>query len=138
MANYCSYDLMVRGKTADVEQFYRYMTDYDNSPKYFARIFSAEILERNDENSFTTMKVYGDCAWSVYSCMCDGSCTYFSDSNQEGKLTCLRDATKELNLEVEIHSEEEGMGFWEHIHYSNGECICQDCGDLHSKVFDME
>lgn len=43
MANICDFDMLVRGKPDDVDTFYRYLTDYDNSPKYFARIFTAEI-----------------------------------------------------------------------------------------------
>lgn len=85
------------------------------------------------------MKVFGDCAWSVYCCMCEGSYTYYTDSHEsDPKLTCLREATEELQLEVEIKSEEPGMGFWEHFHYKNGECLCNDTGDLMSEGFDME
>ena len=140
MANWCDFRMMVRGKSENVDVFYKYLTDYDNSPKYFARIFDANIdSEDMDENGTKTMKLNGDCAWSVYSCMCEGKYTYYTDSHDsDSKLTCLREATKELQLEVEIRSEEPGMGFWEHIHYKNGESLCDDTGDLMSEGFDME
>ena len=54
------------------------------------------------------------------------------------KLTCLREATEALKLEVEIRSEEPGFGFWEHFHFKEGECLCEDTGDLMSETFDME
>ena len=128
MANNCNFELMIRGKQENVDTFFRYLTDYDNSPKNFARIFSAEIdSESVNDEGIKTMKIFGDCAWSVYSCMCEGEYTYFSEG-----------ATAELSLEVEIRSKEEGMGFWEHIHYKNGECICEDCGDLIDENFDMD
>lgn len=138
MANNCDFELMVRGKQENVDTFFRYLTDYDNSPKNFARIFSAEIdSESVNDEGIKTMMIFGDCAWSVYSCMCEGEYTYFSEGDRV-KLTCLREATAELNLEVEIRSKEDGMGFWEHIHYKNGECICEDCGDLIDENFDMD
>ena len=138
MANICEFDMMVRGKPEGVDTFYRYLTDYDNSPKYFARIFSAEIdSESVSVEGIKSAKIFGECAWSVYSCMCDGNFTYYNDSTDQ-KLTCLRWVTKELNLEVEIRSTESGMGFWEHIHYKDGECLCEDCGDLPESNFDME
>ena len=140
MANRCDFRMIVRGKGENVETFYKYLTYYEGSPKYFARIFDANIdSETFDENGIKTMKLYGDCAWSVYSCMCEGSYTYYTDSHgTDPKLTCLREATEELQLEVEIKSEEPGMGFWEHFHYKNGECLCDDTGDLQSESFDME
>ena len=138
MANNCDFTMMVRGKPENVGTFYRYLTDYKNSPKNFARIFSAEIdSESVSDSGIKTMQVSGDCAWSVYSCMCEGEHTYYSE-DQSGKLTCLREATKELNLEVEIRSTEPGFNFWEHFWYKDGECLCDDCGDLPETNFEME
>ena len=138
MANICDFDMLVRGKPENVDTFYRYLTDYDNSPKYFARIFTAEIdNESVSAEEIKTAKIFGECAWSVYSCMCEGEYTYYKDGSEQ-KLTCLRLATQELNLEVEIRSTESGMGFWEHIQYKDGECLCEDCGDLPESKFKME
>lgn len=138
MANNCDFTMLIRGKPESVDMFYRYLTDYENSPKNFARIFSAWLdTESVSDEGIKTMKVFGDCAWSVYSCMCDGDFTYFSD-DQSGTLTCLRDATKELQLEVEVRSTEPGFNFWEHFHYKDGECLCDDCGELQCSHFDME
>ncbi len=30
------------------------------------------------------------------------------------------------------------MGFWEHFHYKDGDCLCDETGDLISERFDME
>ena len=71
--------------------------------------------------------------------MCEGRYTYFSeDKRNDEKLTCLREATEQHSLEVEIRSQETGMGFWEHIHYKDGECLCEDSGDLPGEAFEME
>ena len=137
MANICSFSMMVRGKSEDVDIFYKYLTDYDNSPKYFARIFSAEIESDSVSDGTRTVRISGDCAWSVYSCMCEGEHTYYSDGYDE-KLTCLREATKELNLEAEVRSTEPGLNFWEHYHYKDVECLCDEEGELSCDCFDME
>ncbi len=138
MANWCSFDMMVRGKPKDVDTFYRYMTDYDGSPKYFARIFRAEIEgDSVSADGARTVRISGDCAWSVWSCMCDGPDTYYS-GNGDGRLTCLREASSELCLEVEIRSTEPGFGFWEHYHYKNGECLRDDTGSLQPGGFEMD
>lgn len=138
MANRCDFSMIIRGRAADVDTFYRYLTDYDGSPKYFARIFSADIDgDSRAEDGTRTLRVSGDCAWSVYSCMCDGSHTYYGD-DETGKLTCLRDATEELHLEVEVCSTEPGLNFWEHFWYKDGECLCDEAGELPSSGFEME
>ena len=134
MANNCDFELMVRGKQENVDTFFRYLTDYDNSPKNFARIFSAEIdSESVNDEGIKTMMIFGDCAWSVYSCMCEGEYTYFSEGDGV-KLTCLREATAELSLEVEIRSKEDGMGFWEHIHYKTVNVFVKTVGTLLMKT----
>ncbi len=139
MANWCSFRMMVRGKKDGVDTFYRYLTDYENSPRYFARIFNAEKDSESIDGEIKTMRLSGDCAWSVYSCMCEGKYTYYSDSHETvPKLICLREATELLHIEVEIKSEEPGMGFWEHFHYKDGDCLCDETGDLSSESFDME
>ena len=138
MANCCDFEMVVRGKSEDVEIFNKYLTDYDNSPKYFARIFSAEIVSDSvAEDGIRTVKILGDCAWSVYSCMCEGKHTYYSDGYDKN-LTSLREATKELNLEVEVRSTESGLNFWEHYRYKDGECLCDEEGELPCDCFDME
>ena len=140
MANYSDFEMVVRGKSESVDTFYCYLSDDENSPKNFARIFSAEIdSESVNDEGIKTMKIFGDCAWSVYSCMCEGKYTYFTENKDADlNLTCLREATEELSLEVEVRATEEGMGFWEHIHYKDGECLCEDCGDLPESNFEME
>ena len=102
MANWCSFKMMVRGEPKNVDTFYGYLTDYENSPRYFARIFNAEKDSESIEDGIKTLRLSGDCAWSVYSCMCEGKYTYYSESHEsDPKLTCLREVTELLHLEVE-------------------------------------
>lgn len=139
MANWCSFKMMVRGEPKNVDTFYGYLTDYENSPRYFARIFNAEKDSESCAEGIKTLRLSGDCAWSVYSCMCEGEYTYYSESHEsDPKLTCLREVTELLHLEVEIKSEEPGMGFWEHFQYKDGDCLCDETGDLLSDGFDMD
>ena len=71
-----------------------------------------------DYNEDTIAVIIGDCAHSVYTCMCKGEHTYANDF-PEGS-TSLQEESKILNLEIECYSEEIGSEFMEHYHYCNG------------------
>lgn len=77
----------------------------------------------------------GDCAWSVYSCMCEGGIGTYCKPGEEQKdkegrfLTTIANLSALLNLEIEIVSDEPGMAFSEHYYYKNGEEIVGDCID---------
>lgn len=125
MANNCFYDMKIVGTSKEnVDEFISMLT-YDNQERYFARIFSADVYEETEIDGKYTAKVSGDCAWSVYSCMCDGVFTYY-DKGRDEHLTCLAVETERLDLSVEIFSEEPGVGFAEHYLYKNGDCIIED------------
>lgn len=119
MPNYCSYSMRVSGKKDNVNEFYKRMSDYDK-PNHLWRIFDTNICNENDNGDGTiTIDVCGTCAWSIESC-----CRASGYSNG----TDLLDVnSRELNLEIEIWSDECGMGFQEHYLYDNGECIIDQC-----------
>lgn len=122
MTNNCLYTMKVIGNSEkDIDTFVGMLT-YENMEKYFSRIFSADPYDKVCENNRWSVMVAGDCAWSVYSCMCDGDYTYYT-SRGDTHLTNLAEATEELGLVVEIFSQEPGIGFAEHYIYDNGECL---------------
>lgn len=125
MANNCAYNMKVVGnRKEDVDEFLS-MMDYSHPEgKFFARIFEAYPYNFKEENGKYAMFIAGDCAWSVYSCMCGGIFTYYTDNQKnDNQITNLAIETKRLNLKVEIYSQEPGVGFAEHIIYDNGECV---------------
>ena len=72
----------------------------------------------------------GDCAWSVESC-----CRASGYSNG---VDLLELNTRELNLDVQIFSQEPGMAFEEEYLYKHGECIVDECNDLKTISWDLE
>ena len=116
MPNLCAFEMHVKGKREDIEEFHQVMIDYEYQ-RHFYRVFDADICY-NDDNEDTIAVIIGDCAHSVYTCMCKGEHTYANDF-PEGS-TSLQEESKILNLEIECYSEEIGSEFMEHYHYCNG------------------
>lgn len=143
MPNICGFGMIIKGKKENREKLVSYLQahygyDYNyetkehtlencSADKHFFRIFDADAQEE-DEN---TTYVSGSCAWSVYSCMFHGNSTYFDDYKdaKNRKCTNMCEATKELDLVVEIYSEEPGLCFMEHFIVDKGEWKVNECVD---------
>ncbi len=123
MANNCCYSMKIVGHNKqDIDEFISMLQYHHKDGKYFARIFEAYVSNIYEENEDRFVaSVDGDCAWSVYSCMCAGPFTYYDrNCEKDNEITNLAIETKRLNLIVEIFSEEPGIGFAEHIIFDNG------------------
>lgn len=125
MANNCGYNMKVVGDSeANVNEFCQILSYQHPDDRYFSRIFEAYVYRTEHINNQYIAYISGDCAWSVYSCMCAGPFTYYTDRDIDNlSVTNLALETKRLHLVVEIYSEEPGVGFAEHIIYDNGEEI---------------
>lgn len=126
MPNYCNYELKAKGEKENLEKLIEILNNNYNmseeDPLHMFRIFEATPTFDNEEKTFLTVRGY--CAWSVYSCMMEGFCTYYSDSYKDTNATTIDRLAKDLNLYIEIISEEPGMCFMEHIMcYPDGEII---------------
>lgn len=126
MPNYCNYELKAKGEKENLEKLIEIMNNNYNmseeDPLHMFRIFEATPTFDNEEKTFLTVRGY--CAWSVYSCMMEGACTYYNDFYKGTNATTIDRLAKDLNLYIEIISEEPGMCFMEHIMcYPNGEII---------------
>ena len=132
MANNCGYEIRVKGKKENLEKFYHYM-DYENQneeEKHFARIFSHEREYYTTTDGNEGMYIYGDCAWSLHTCLMKGQGSYFGSEDENPQLVNAVDVSKELDLEIEMWSEEPGVGFCEHKYIKKGEVIFDECMDL--------
>lgn len=128
MANYCDYNMRVRGTKENVYKFHKRMRDYD-SPNHLFRMFAADIYDEYDnEDGTTTIDIGGYCAWSIESC-----CRASGYSNG---VDLFEVNTRELELKLECWSSEEGMCFQEHYLYDNGECQINDSVDWYVYCFD--
>ena len=136
MANNCFFTMHVKGKKENVDEFFAELRDYERVP-HFWRVFSADRLDLQTEPDGTVVaEIIGDCAWSVYCCMCDGAGTYAKDCPQVS--TSLQKESKRLSLAIEIFSEEPGAEFQEHYHYEHGERIAAEDVKWHSFWFDED
>lgn len=159
MPNLCYAEVRVKGRKDCVDEFEKVLTaDYDYITNTFShkphlwRIFEVNCLDYIQTGLFVCAKYWIECAWSVSSCMMNGPCTYYNSSQEQSlhdmteqrKLqllysnkpprinygTNIVDLSKVLNLEIEIISEECGIGFMEHYKISHGQVILDDCIDM--------
>lgn len=111
---------------------------YDDKPTehHFYRVFEAEadeeaniINELLDKDVETTAFIWGYCAWSVNCCMFDSPYSYYDhrEKHSNSKAITLPEASRELNLDIELFSYESGCCFSEHYYIEHGEVIVNDC-----------
>lgn len=153
MANNCFYSMKIVGEKENVYKLISYLQAYyeydsrDNwklvkctADKHFFRVFDAYHKEDNDEvlgDGKVASYVSGDCAWSVISCMFANKLGTYYDSwkkdgtteNPDFRGTHMAEATEELDLVVEIFSEESGCGFMEHFLVDKGKILIEECVD---------
>ena len=155
MPNYCDYGMLVRGHKDNVEEFiriiqadYNYYTNEFTHNRHFFRVFEANVEDNHIVYGLErTVKIYGYCAWSVYSCMFPGPFTYYGDTvdrnsplHDSSKTmiygTHILQESKRLHLDIEIFSEEPGMCFQEHYYISNGNIMQNEEYPLHEYWLD--
>lgn len=113
-----------------------YKLESITGPRHMFRVFEAYVDRDLDEANASYITGY--CAWSVYSCMFKGDYTYYDRFIKENynnkyigfKGTTLPDESKNLNLKIEVYSEESGCAFMEHFLIDNGEILIEDCVDI--------
>ena len=146
MANNCFYQMKVQGKVESVDEFikiiqadYNYSDENKQVPeRHLWRVFEACVDDEYIDDGIKTVMISGDCAWSVYSCMCDGACTYQSQ-NPDRNGTTLKAESDRLNLAIEVYSEEPGCCFMEHFVFINGKQLINECVDWHEyPAYDYE
>jgi hypothetical protein len=136
MANNCFYQMQVQGAQENVDEFIKIIKAnyyYDDNGKcnvdrHFWRVFEACVDDEYVKNCIKTAMISGDCAWSVYSCMCDGKWTY-QDQFKDDSGTTLKIESERLHLAIEVYSEECGCAFMEHFVFVNGEQLIDECVD---------
>ena len=130
--------MQVQGKEENVDEFIKIIQSnyvYDengkcNVDRHLWRVFEAYVEDESIEDDIKTVMISGDCAWSVYSCMCDGVHTYQNQFiGRNG--TTLKIESERLRLAIEVYSEECGCCFMEHFVFVNGEQLVDDCVDWH-------
>jgi len=138
MPNLCSYGMKVVGTKENKDKLLEIMKrGYDCTKEddiHMWRVFDAyrNSYKGDDEELYF---IGGNCAWSVYSCMFDGPGTY-QQRDETGKGTTIVQLSKDLNLDIEIFSEEPGIGFMEHYIIRQGDVTTNDVVDYYE--YDIE
>lgn len=138
MANYCNYSMRVQGKEEDVEEFITIIKSdycYDkngncNVERHFWRVFDAYVVDDETVDGIRSVIIDGYCAWSVYSCMCDGKFTYQND-HPDWNGTTLQMESERLQLAIEVFSEEPGCCFMEHYVTVKGKYLVEEEYEWH-------
>lgn len=141
MPNLCSFEMKVIGTEKNLDEFYKVLkADYHvgnkDNPVHMYRIFEVDRYDfENLENELCAAYFYGQCAWSIYTCMTDGG--YYADYlNRDWNATTLKELSKKLDLIIEANSVEEGMEFQEHYIYRNGETLTNESTDIFTLCYD--
>lgn len=151
MPNECSYTMYAEGKPEAIDELIARMTfKYDHSEGsevenrvHFWRVLEANVEELEPRTEGTRLiSIAGYCAWSVRACMFDGENTYAGDRAKDPELapycTSLEKTAKELGLEIEVFSDEAGVGFAEHYHYAPYELPVEESCDFEEVFWDPD
>ena len=144
MANHCHFMIKVKSKTKkNIKIFkdiattsYNYVNGVNEENKdHLCRIFDFEYNDPNERIIKEKDGMYscifdGVCAWSVYSCMFTGDGTYFNDFKElygkESMATNIPEISEDLELDIEIFSEEVGCEFMEHYVVKQGQITTEE------------
>ena len=123
MANYCYYTMMATGEEENIDTLIK-MLKWEGMFKDngLGRIY--EVCEMNRKeiaDGLVSVTLTGDCAWSVLTAM--------RDVDNIKLFRSIEDASRQLDLIIEIFSEESGFGFQEHLLIVKGEVIVDDSVD---------
>lgn len=160
MQNLCDFCLVAKGEKSKLEQLaewlqnttYNYRRDSEHTLQYngkaerhFWNIDSFDYSLYDNGDCYMSMLGNGQCKFSVEYCMIDNPCTMYShDCIEDQELNSLmkkheislQEASKLLNLDIEIFSEEPKSNWAEHLVISNGEVVGQGipmCGFISSE-----
>ena len=131
MANICSFIMCVKGDHENIESFYNALIQ--KGTIWMGRGADADIDYEDENKAFVT----GQCKWSVYSALISNAISmrkepdtwHFEEWQKDLEFITLEEACAKWHLEMEIYSEEYGIGFQEHYLIKNDEVIINECVD---------
>lgn len=125
MANCCRYQMLLKGKKENLENFVETMTSVKTRMGSGAEI--VEITYKDDSALLS-----GYVKWSIESALIQDALSMRKQQktgkgdwtknveNPEIRYITLYEACKEFNINMEVYSAESAMGFQEHYKYENG------------------
>ena len=141
MANDCNYELRATSNDREVLEYllatlnnrdYDYLKNVKPKARHFFRVDN-EFGEIKETSNGYVLYAYGMCVWSVHCCMLSGKYSYYNESNKEHPdifMGTTLGQISSLGCNIEVFSEEEGMGFSEHILCINGTLSHDTCAKM--------
>ncbi len=138
MANICNFSMVVKGKKENIEQFIDMMGQ--KGTVWMGRGAEVDFTDMEEvENGKYRCQIDGDTKWSVVSSMVLNAVSmrenpdmwFFGDDIDKTKLSfvTLFEACEQLNLAMEVYSEEAGNGFQEHYLFDEGQLMIDETVD---------
>lgn len=148
MANICEFNMALRGRKENIEEFLLNMQQ--KKEPYMGRgawVSSNIEWQEPDDNGNTFVCFFGDCKWSVHSSMIDNAISMRTTPNkwsfskgvraEDLSFVTLDENCKRLHLSMEVYSKEPGCAFQEHIRYvADTEEYSDDCCEYFEYFFD--
>ena len=136
MANICDFSMVVKGKKENIEQFINMMEQKgDVWMGRGAYVYGQDM--QKVENEIYRCQIEGETKWSVQSSMVSNAISMRTEPEKwafhEDKATLsfvtLYEACEQLELDMEVYSEEPGCGFQEHYVFIDGVLVAEECVD---------
>lgn len=136
MANICNFSMIVKGKKENIEQFIDMMEQ--KGTVWMGRGAVVDFTDMEEvENEKYRCQIDGNTKWSVYSSMISNAISMRTEPNKWGfgegvdktklSFVTLFEACKQLELDMEVYSEECGCCFQEHYLFIDGELVADEC-----------
>ncbi len=125
MPNWCSGEIRVRGSKESKRKFLNlFLLESEEAnrtkQRYFARSWLSTTLEEIENQLNNEVLIFCvEVAWSIYTCMFKGY------PNGESCPTIM-EISKELELDIQIASDEQGLCFTEFYHIKNGKLLIEE------------
>ena len=138
MANICSFSMKIIGARENIEKFIDMMKQ--KGTVWMGRGASVDFTDIEElENGKYGCQIDGDTKWSVQSSMISNAISMrtepekwcFDKGTDKSKLTfiTLYEACEQLQLDMEVYSEEPGCGFQEHYVFVDGQLVTEETAD---------
>ena len=136
MANICDFSMVVKGKKENIEKFINMMEQKGNV--WMGRGAMVNRIDIEEfENGNYRCQIDGETKWSVISSMVDNAISmrtepekwYWGEDKSKLSFVTLYEACEQLELDMEVYSEEPGCEFQEHYLFVDGNLVTDECVD---------
>lgn len=137
MANLCSFNMVVIGnKKENIDLFHNMMNQ--NGTTWMGRGAEVSIDNIDEEEGRYRAELSGWCKWSVEAAMVSNAISMRThpeiwsghgkdEHGNDLRFITLYEACKELDLDMEVYSEEPGCEFQEHYLFKDGNLEVSEC-----------